>query len=75
MEAIVVNALLDVAAGQREAAGLVVGGDHHKGVAVLLGPIEHRMEHQFKVGQLGTQVGRVVVVAGPINLRAFYQHS
>ena len=71
----VADPLPDVAVGQREAAGLVVGGDHHQRVAVLLGPVEHGMQHTLEVGQLGTQVGGVVVVACPVDLRPLNHHG
>ena len=68
-EADVVGAGLDVAVGEGEAAGLVVGGDDDEGVAVALGEVDDGVEHLLEVGEFGAEVGGVVVVAGPVDLR------
>ena len=61
--------LLNIATGESNATGFVVGGDNNKRIAIGLRIVKHRVEHLLKVGHLSAQIGGIVIMAGPVNLR------
>ncbi len=67
--------VLDAALQEGEAAGVVVGRDHHQGVAVFLGPLQNSANHFVKVEEFLAHVPHFILVGPVINLGAFHHEE